>query len=187
MSSDKETRLFGAQIDKETHDILDSRLEYGEKSRLVRDLANTIAYGESWDERTPLDIQIQNVEQQLADARSRRRAANTDIEDLEDELERLREMRENRQTREELLEASLVSVESDLRGGMHVDPDHGGVKSVAREYDIEVQAVLDRLKSRNPDVPDYAFDQRMHSPEPWDGVPVEERNTPVENRESLYR
>ena len=185
--TDDTTRLFGAQIDEDTYEILNSRLEYGEKSQLIRDLANSIAYGDCWDERTPLDVQIENIEEKLADARRRRREAEADIESYEDELDRLREKRENKQTREERLEASLVPVEADLRGGKRVFADHGAIQSIAREYNLEAAAVLDQLKIRNPDVPDHAFKQQMHTTESWDGVDPEELNTPAEKREEAYR
>lgn len=185
--SDDSTKLFGAQIDEDTHEILESRLEYGEKSQLIRELANSIAHGDSWDERTPLDIQIENIEEKLAKAREKRREAETDIENYENDLKRLREKRENKQTREEKLEASLVPVEADLREGKRVFSDHGAIQSIAREYSMAAADVLGRLKTRNPDVPDHAFEPGTRSRKPWDGVPTEELNTPVEKREEAYR
>jgi chromosome segregation ATPase len=198
MSDD--TSLFGAQIDADTADIIDNRLEYGEKSRLIREFAQEIAYGAGWDERSSIDIQIEHVEDKLAEARKRRRQAEQQIETYEDELARLREKRETKQTRQEKLDASLVPVEDDLRRGSRVFPDHGAVQRIAREYDITAEDVLERLKERNPDVPDRAFREpdaiytegtassaNQSSTDDWNGVDDEEINTPVENRRCLYR
>lgn len=199
MSDDEPTKLFGAQIDADTHEVLDARLEYGEKSRLIQDLANTIAYGGDWNERTPLDIQIENVEEKLARAREKRRKADAEIETYEADLQRLRDKRETKQTREEKIEASLVPVEADLREGKRVFPEHGAIQTIAREYSMAAIDVIDFLKERNPDVPDHAFEEPEHvagesaassknaTGAGWGGVPPEERNTPPEKRAEEYR
>jgi chromosome segregation ATPase len=189
MTMGEETALFGAHIDADTAEIIDSRLEYGEKSELVRDLAQAIAYGGDWDERTAIDTQIENVEQRLADAREERRRADAKIETIENELEKLREKREVKQTTEEKLDISLVPIESELRQGNRVFVEHGPVDSVARELKLPAADVIDRLKERNPDVPDYAFEELVPyaDNEAWNGVPEPELNTPPENREDLYR
>lgn len=191
-NDDQETKLFGAQIDAETAEIINNRLEYGEKSELIQELAQSIAYGSTWDERTPLDIQIESVEEKLAEARRRRREADADVESYENELERLRQKRETTQTKAEKLEASLLPIESDLREGerQRIFPEHGSIEAIAREYNLPKEEIIDELKSRNPDIPDYVFEERdLYNTDEkvWEGVPAEERNTPVENREGLYR
>lgn len=184
--SDDETRMFAAEIDVDTAEILDTRLEYGEKSRLIREFAQSLAYGDGYDERTALDIQIERLEEQLTDARETRREAAAQIETLEDRIESLKDKRQTKQTREERIDASLVPLESDLRAGGHIDQDHGGIESIAREYGTSSKAVWSRLKERNPDVPDFAFEDGFHSSQDWEGLAPEQQNLPVEQRSEVF-
>lgn len=190
MSDD--TKLFGSHIDAELAELATERLDYGEKKEVINDLAEAIAYGGRWDERTPVDLQIERKEDLLGDLRDKRRQTDSRIESVEQELNRLRQRREKMRSTEDQLEAALVGIESELRGGRRVFEKMGPVQSIAREFEMDPTAVIDKLKSRNPDVPDSAFTNpddlpptektAARKPHRWDGLAPDEQHTPVDER-----
>ena len=196
MSDDQ--KLFGAHLDADLVDVASDRLEYGEKKDVLQQLAEAIAYGGRWDNRTPLDIQIERVETDLEEWRDKRRTADAEIERLESKLKDLRSRREEMRSAEEQLDAALTTIESDLRDGRRVHARLGVVQSVARDFDLKADEVIDRLRQRNPDVPDDAFvdpkdedlqkqARRAFKDHRWEGLPRDQQRTPVEERENNTR
>jgi len=186
-----ETKHFGGEIPADVYDLMDKRLDYGEKSEILRTVAEQIAYGGGWDDRTAVDVQIEHTKARLAEKRDERREIDKQIEELENDLEELQREREHTQSREERLQASLVGIESDLRAGKRISTDAAAVHGIAREFNLEPEGVIDRLKSRNPDVPDEAFQSPSAvnglQGRSWDGIDLRKRDLPPAEREEVYR
>lgn len=184
-----DTKLFGAQVPETVMDAIEARLGYGEKSEYIREFARHLAYGEYVDDRTPLDAAIAVTENRIATLEQERQEITTELDRLGDELDRLNDERQRYTNTESHLDAALIALEDDLRRGMNVDPEAPRVDRVAREFDKTAEDVIDRLKQRNPDVPDHAFERAtpFSTTPDWDGVSPDAIETPVENRECLYR
>lgn len=182
-------KRIAADIDEDTHAILKEKLEYGELSEVIRDVANTIAFGDGWDRRTVIDRRIEQKRQELSTLRDQRREINGKIESIEDRIDELEDRRERVETEAEQYTGALWSLEQSFRAGElgHLDPEHGRVKSLANEFGKSPESVLDELRERNPDVPDYAFKQKMHASRQFDGLPEDRVKTPVEQREEVSR
>lgn len=186
--SDDQKRIV-ADIDEDTHAILKEKLEYGELSEVVRDVANTIAFGDGWDRRTVIDRRIEQKRQELSTLRDRRREINGEIESVEERIDELEDRRERVETEAEQYTGALWSLEQSFRAGElgHLDPQHGRVKSLAKEFGKDPEAVMDQLRERNPDVPSYAFEQRMHASRNFNGLSEDRVKVPVEQREEVNR
>ena len=183
-------KRWGAEIDEETKRILDEKLDRGESAELIREFAETIAYGGDWDARTPLDMQIERVKTELNKARERRRREDAKVETLENELADLRQKRESVQTAGEQFEGALKQLEQSFRRGEigHAFVEHPRIQMLADDYDRDAQAVYDDLVDRNPDVPDRAFappigwEKRGETHGTFTGLPDDQATTPVDER-----
>ena len=183
-------KRWGAEIDADTKRILDEKLDRGEATELLREFAETIAYGGDWDARTPLDMQIERVKTELNKARERRRREDAKVETLENELADLRQKREDIQTEGEQFEGALKQLEQSFRRGEigHAFVEHPRIQMLAADYDREAQAIYDQLADRNPDLPAEAFreplgwEKRGETHGTFTGVSDNQANTPVDER-----
>jgi TolA-binding protein len=186
-----ETKHFGGEIPADVYDLMSKRLDYGEKSEILRRVAEQIAYGGGWDDRTAVDVRIEHLKARLTEKREQRRDIDKQIEELENDLEECQRKREQTQSREERLQAALVGIESDLRAGKRVHTDLAAVHGIAREFNLAPEGVIDKLKLRNPDVPDEAFESPSAGNGPqgrsWDGIDLRKRDLPPAEREEVYR
>lgn len=183
MSNDQER--WGANIDADTKKMLDEKLDYGEASEIIREVAQSIAYGSGWDEATLLDRQIEQKRQEVRTLRDERRSINGAIETAEEELRELEREREEVQTKQEQFEGALWSFEQSFRSGEmgHINSSHPRVESFADEFGKDPDEFVQLLRERNPDVPDYAFEPFRTAKFRYDGVSSEKVNTPVEERD----
>lgn len=179
-----EQSRWGANIDTETKEILDERLDHGEVSKILREVANSIAYGSGWDQATLLDRQIERKRQQLRTLRDKRRDIDGSIETAEEELRELERNREDVKTKEEQFDGALWSFEQSFRSGDigHIDENHPRVESFADEFGRDAEEIVQTLRDRNPDIPAYAFKPFQTAQYKFGGVSDDSINTPVESR-----
>lgn len=175
-------------VPKSAKETAKQKLDYGGISREVRDRINEIAFGGDLNQRSRLERQRDELKNELREARERRREAEADIESLEERIQAIDEKLAGLTTREEKYEAKLEELESRLReDGVRVDIDHPAVGRAAATGSVEKEGVIKTLKERNPDVPDYAFEDGLHDQHDWGGVDDEGIGKDVDEREEIYR
>jgi len=171
------------------------KLDHGELSAIIRDVANTVAYGGGWDRRTVVDRQIEQKQQELRELRDQRRQANAAIETAEEELRELQQEQEAVQTQEEQFKGALWAFEQSFRIGEYgrLFEGHGRVTDFADRFGKSEGEVLELLKTRNPDLPSEAFEEgrvgsssgRFGHRASIEWLSEEAASTPVEERRSL--
>ena len=177
--------MVAAKIPKDVKDAAKQKLDHGGITREIEDLFKRIAYGEDVNLRSRLKRQREQLQERLDEKRRERRELDAEIENLEDRIQGLDSKMEGLTTREDKFEAKLEELDAKLRiEGQHIDPEHPAVERAAATGKVETGKVMRKLRERNPDVPDYAFEQKMDSDEDWNGFPENRANLPVEKRES---
>lgn len=189
MSDDEEMVRINVEVPKSVRDTATDKLEYGGLSREVRERLHEIAFGPELTQRSRLERQRADLEDDLREKREARRQIETDIETLENRIQAVDEKLSNITSREDKFEAKLEELESQLRrDGTRIFPDHPGVERAAATGSVEVEGVIKQLKERNPDVPDFAFESGLHDHEnQWNGVSEAEIGVEPDERERRYR
>lgn len=156
-------------VPKHVREAAQTNSEYGELSEKVRNLYTTVAFGEEVGQRSQIERELQSVREKKDDIRAEIRELQTELENLEQRETRLEESMANLSSKEDKFEGALEMLEEQLYDGTHLFPDHGGVQRAAGLAGATPEAVLEKLKERNPGVPDYAFQSRMHARRDWEG------------------
>lgn len=183
---DIEMDMVAARIPKDVKDAAKDKLPHGGMTREIQDLFNRIAYGEDLNFRSRLQRQRRELADRLEAKRRERRELDTDIENMESRIKELDRKMETVTTREDKFEAKLEEIEAKLRiDGMHIDPEHPAVKRAAQTGGVETGKVMRKLRERNPDVPEYAFQEFQESSRKWEGLPQEQAFLPVDERETI--
>lgn len=156
-------------VPKHVREAAQTNSDYGELSEKVRQLYTTIAFGEEVGQRSQIERELKSVREKKDDIRAQIRELQTELENLEQRETRLEESMANLSSKEDKFEGALEMLESQLYDGVHIFPDHGGVAKAAGLAGATPEAVIQKLKERNPGVPDYAFQSKMHAPEDWKG------------------
>lgn len=187
MSGDgDDTTTMGAQVPVETAEVAKEKLEYGEWSEYARELAEVIAFGDGFNERTPYDVVIAKKKDELDHAREMRAEWESEVQSLTEEIENLKQEREEYKTTEDQFEGALWQLEQDFRAGEigHLDETQPKIKNLAERFDKTPESLMETLRQRNPDVPQYAFKPLQAVREKFWGLPDDDVATPVGNRES---
>lgn len=186
---DGRTKRWGAEIDAELHRALSNTLERGDRTAILREVAEKLAAGE-YDGYTVNDIQIAQKREEIEELRGEIRQAQADLEQAESELDGLLREREQIETEADRYDGALWSFEQDFRAGEigHVTGNEPGTITIADEFGKSVDEVITDLRERNPDVPDKAFEDEDYyalksTPEcVFGGLPPEKAATPMEDR-----
>lgn len=187
--SNSDTKRWGAEIDAELYKALDNSLERGERTAVLREVAEKLAAGE-YDGYTVNDIKVAQKREEIEDLREVMRQARADLERTESELDDLLREREQIETEADRYDGALWSFEQDFRAGDvgHVTGNEPGTIKIADEFGKSVDGVVNDLRERNPDLPDKAFECEDHyalkstSECVFEGLPPEKAATPVEKR-----
>lgn len=188
--SDEETVQVIANVPKSVRDGAKEKLEHGEMSEEIRDTLARIAFGEDLNQRARLETRLEDLRDQRDELRRERRQLDAEIENIDSRIDSVETKISQLTSREERYEAKLESLEHRVRAEGRLFPEHAAVKNVASEAQREPEGVIKDLKDRNPDIPDYAFEERTpYSDEPrWNGFEDEEIiNRDVDEREAEYR
>lgn len=186
MSDAEEQVRVVANVPKSVKEAAKEKLEYGGLSREIESTLQRIAFGEDLNQRGRLKRQRADLKEDLMEKRERRRELDAEIENVEQRIQSITESMNNLTTREDKYEAKLEALEQRLRvEGSRLDPKHSAVVEAANTGGVEPEGVVKTLKSRNPDVPVYAFKDGLHDRHTWDGLPVDIAELPVDKRESL--
>jgi len=144
-------------VEEGAYDRFDSKTEHGEKTEILRQRVYEVAHGQDVAEK-------ERVKDQLREKRNDRRELDREIQDMKNErdeldreIERLEERLDTLLEQDGEIDGALEVIESELHDGVRIYDGHTQVKEAARIGDMEPNDVIDRLKERNPSVPDEAF------------------------------
>jgi hypothetical protein len=123
---------------------------------------------------TATELKIQHKREQLQRLRAEKADVEDHLADLEAEIADveadLETLEDTRQQHAAAYEDHLESIESNIREGMCVFPDHGAVQTAASARGVDVDRVIADLRERNPDLPDHAFTKYRESERKWTGT-----------------
>lgn len=183
---DEELVRVVAQVPESVKETAKQKLEYGGLSREIQETLERIAFGEDLTQRSRLERQRDELRKELRRKRERRRELNAEIETLEGRIDGVDDKLADITTREDKYEAKIEELEAMLRqDGVRLDPNNGAVQRAAKTGGVEPEGVVETLKERNPDVPEYAFRDGLHDAETWNGLPNELATLAVEDREGV--
>lgn len=143
--------------------------EYGELSEKVRTLYETVAFGEEIGERSQLQRELDSIREKKDQKRAKKREIETEIENLERREQRIEERISSLSSKEDKFEGAMEMIEQQLYDGTHIFPEHGLVKRATGLAGMDPEQVINKLKERNPGVPDYAFKSKIHAERDWHG------------------
>ena len=162
MTNKDDTVRFNVQMPRHLREDAKRKTERGELAEETRDLFRRLAYGHDGTKQNP---EVDRVKAELRDARdhldtlrSKRRRIEADIEDEESRITRLEERLDNLQASEEKFENAVETLEQVLLNGGRIFPER-------IDDDLNAGAVIQELKERNPEIPDYAFEVAGKGPE----------------------
>lgn len=188
MNEDEETVRVVAEVPKSIKIAAKEKLPYGGISQEIEDALSRVAFGEELTQRSRLERQLEDLQKSRKELQDERREIDAKIETYDNKIETVQREISNLSTREERYESKLEELEVRLRvEGMRLDPGNKHVKRVAKESGREEEGVVQDLMNRNPDVPDFAFEDGLHDHEnSWSAID-DETVTPVDEREARYR
>ncbi|EMA42678.1 hypothetical protein [Halococcus saccharolyticus] len=186
---DEETVRINVEVPESVRDTAKQKLDYGGLSREIRERLEEIAFGPELAHRSRLERQRADLKNRLRDVREKRREIDAEIETLEEQVQAVDEKLGSITEREDKYDAKLEELESQLRrDGMRLDVENPKVGRAAATGGVEPEGVIRELKDRNPDVPDYAFEDGLHDHEhDWTGVLDEDLGQDPDEREARYR
>lgn len=185
MSGEETTRVV-ADVPVSVKDAAKEKLEYGGISREIQETLERIAFGEDLTQRSRLERQREELQEELRQKREQRRELDAEIENYEQRVSAIDDKLSNVTTREDKFEAKLEELEAKLRvDGMRLDPNHPAVARAAQTGGMEPEGVVETLKDRNPDVPVYAYEDGLYDQHSWDGLPDSQATLEVSEREPL--
>lgn len=165
---------YTVRVPKSAKDLALDKTEHGEMSEKIRLLFQSVAFGEELGQRSQLEHEIASIREKKDMISQEIRELQAKKENLEQRERRLENEISSLSTKEDKFEGALEMLEENLYSGSHVFPEHGGVKKAAALSDIEPEGVIKQLKERNPGIPDYAFQSKMHSRRDWTGCDPED-------------
>lgn len=177
------------QVPESVRDAAKEKLEHGGMSQEVRDTLTRVAFGEDINQRSRLESRLESLRDERDELREERRELDAEIENIDSRIDGIEKELSQLSSKEERYEAKLESLEYRIRGEGRIFSGHSAVQNVAKEAQREPEGVIKDLKDRNPDVPDYAFEDGLHDYEnDWNGFDSEDIITrDVDDREARYR
>lgn len=158
-------------VTRRTRELAKYNAERGGLSDAIAETIKGLAYGEAAGDRAALKRELETVRDEIDEQRGKIRERQAKVDRLERKKARLEERMTEMTDQEERYEGHLESLEGQVKDGMHLWPDHGGVKRAASTHEGKTPAdVLADLRERNPEIPARAFEPAIDSDEPWDGV-----------------
>lgn len=189
-ADDEETKRINVAVPQSVHETAKKKLEYGGISREVRDTLRRVAFGEDMNQRSRLEHQLTELQDERDELRAERREIDAKIETIETRITGIQNDISQLSTEEERYESKLEELEYRVReDGTRLFAENTHVERVAKAAEREPEAVVNDLKERNPDIPDYAFEEGdlYRENQSWTGVPDEDVHLAVEDREQRYR
>lgn len=171
MTDDRdETVQVTHRIPKHVRDAAQEATERGVLSEAVRNVYRAAAHGETFDGHERVAAELASIDAERERLSAQREHADERLATLEERRADLESVSDREADRSTDYEAELDQIEADLHDGMHVFEEHGVVQQAAQAGGVTPAEVIEELKERNPEVPDYAFVARHESDYRWTGT-----------------
>jgi len=167
--SDDEVR-YNVKMPERLREDAKRNTERGELAKEVRKVFRRIAYGaSSVDETSELDktkAELREVRRQIDDLRRERGRIDNEIESQETRAARLEERVQSLESERDEIQQAIEMLENMLQNGERMF-----VKRIKNAADVDgdtAAEIQQRLRDRNADVPDHAFDlSHPNQPNDW--------------------
>lgn len=144
--------------------------DHGQLSEEFRAVLQRIAYGEEVQHQEALRKELRKVRDEIDDIDAQLRDLRSKKEAAQRREARLEEQVQHTDSRKQKYEGQLESLESLLLDGTHIAPDNPIVKKAAGLMKISPEDVITDLRERNPAVPDHAFVPYQEADQEWNGI-----------------
>lgn len=158
------------RVPEHTREAAQQNTEHGELSELVRSLYGRIAFGDSDGGAESIEIELERVRAKKDELREQIREFQNELQTVEQQETRLEEKLSTHRSRQDKYEAHIESLEQLLYDGTHVWPGHPIVEKAAQAANRDPEDVVEDLQDRNPQIPEYAFEDAMHADRTWNGI-----------------
>jgi len=161
---------FTVQMPERLREDAKRNSERGELSEQIRDLFRRQAYGAQAGTQ-PTEVErkkqeLEEVRQHIDDLRHKRSKIETEIESQETRATRLEEQISKLEKEQDKLAQTIETVENMLHTGNRMWPTR--LKNAADVDRATAEELYERLRERNPDVPDVAFEEpSVHGENDW--------------------
>lgn len=142
------------------HEAEQARKEAEEADERIAELEEQMA---------EMQDQMAEVSEQIAAERERKQAALDRAREARAEAER------TEQERAAEREEALLEVEDHVRSGGHIFPEFRAVTRAAEVCNTTPAEVIETIRERNPNVPDYAFREGRLNGKKWRGLRYPDR------------
>lgn len=167
--SDDDTQV-GVKMPEHLRDAVMRELPHGKFSEEVRNLAQRLAFGEEIAEDDALRAELENTRAEIDEIDTNIERLQVERSELSKKVKRLEKRVDQQSKRQQKFIGKLEMLEDELRGGSRVLPDSKPVGRVADTGAVSVDVVIEKLQKRNPEIPEYAFQDGLHDDKSWDGV-----------------
>jgi len=161
---------YNVQMRRQLREDAKRNTERGELAQSVRDVFRQKAYGQrAAGETTELErvkAELTDVRERIDDLRTERGRIDNEIEAQERRANRLEERVDALERESDELEQTLETLENMLHSGERMWPVR--VKNAADVDADTAEELYSRLKNRNADLPEAAFEEPgVHTPTDW--------------------
>jgi len=168
--NDEEVVRTTIRMPRNVRDEAKAQTEHGELSEMVRELYREVAFGEEINKREQYKKQLERVRDDKDEIRSKIRELQTQLDNLESKEARLEERLNETTSLRDKYDGMLEMLEHEIYSGENIFAEHAAVKRAARTSNLDPEEVIEELKERNPEIPEYAFVPKMHADREWFGI-----------------
>lgn len=144
--------------------------EWGELSDAVREVYRLYARRGNFGDIGELEVQLLKAKHDRERIQEQIDELNSQLATVKSREEHLKEEIEDAEVRGDEYEDLLEDIESEIRDGVSVFPEHGRIQEAARMSGKSADEVIGDLRDRNPELPDAAFVEQHKSDEAWTGT-----------------
>lgn len=156
-------------VPENLRDLATERTDYGGLSELVREAYRIGAMGTEAGKRR-MRYELRRIRQDREHLEARREDIDEELAELAEHESRIEDELEDSRRYEEVIEDRFEEVEAKIREGRAVFPGHSDIADLSALASITESEVIERLKERNPDLPEHAFEDQRFADRSWEGT-----------------
>lgn len=173
MSDDKMVQV-SFTVPQHIKEAADTNAEYGEKSEVLRNAMARMAGGEELSKREHLTKRLEEITEEKDSIQKQIRQLEAEYDELEKEERRKQNALEELRTEEQEYREKLAELEGSLYSGARVTVEWKQVNRAAAIAEKDAEEVIDDLKERNPGVPPWAYQSKLHTRREWNGMDADD-------------
>lgn len=150
------------------YDRVQESTEHGAVSREMRAKLWEMMVGDARNEREKVKAKLEEKQERKQEVDAKIRELRAESENLETEIRELRHKYDTMESAEDKAKTKLEDIEANLWDGQNITTKLTTVKEAAHLLEVTPDEVVERVRERNPEAPDYAFEPPMSSRQTWD-------------------